>query len=266
MADTRTQDVVKQAQSAGDSSPADVSGRTQTSTGAGGAQEQPSKGETQNASEVPKPITNGIDSRTDVDGEAPSSGMPTTQDGPSNKIDEPHVNGIDTASYTESDDNYQRSADGDNQQDGPSGPDELNWRQRSNSFAKKATAFKSVSVTKNYLAKSGSAVPNVVKTALDTGATGGLTSMASASAAKPRLVNKLGRNKLSHATIGSPVAGGPDASKVWNRNRRKRRPKLHSKSLLANHFYSCTCTASQAIYRRGAEAAIRHSYGHETSG
>ena len=221
MADTVTQDVVKQAQSVSDSSPADVSGTTQTSTGAGGAQEQPSKGETQNASEPTQPLTNGIDSAKDVNGEAPSRSFTPAEHDPSAKGDDAHVNGIDTASYTGSDDNYQRSTDGDNQQDGLSGPDGLSWRQRSNSFAKKATAFKSVSVTKNYLAKSGSTVPNVVKTALDTGASAGLASMASASAAKPRLVNKLGRNKLSHTTTGSPSSSGPDASKVWNRNRRK---------------------------------------------
>lgn len=44
-------------------------------------------------------------------------------------------------------------------------------------------------------------------------------------AAKPRLVAKLGKDaRLSLISPSIGVAGGPDASKVWNKNKRKIHP------------------------------------------
>jgi hypothetical protein len=106
---------------------------------------------------------------------------------------------------------------------------------RSNSV-KKPTTFKSVSVTKNFLAKATPAAPNV-----RTGEKGMETEMICAHrpkltvtgtaagpgpaqlTAKPRLVAKsaLGNAGSRSGLLKTNGASGPDASKVWNKNRRK---------------------------------------------
>jgi hypothetical protein len=109
---------------------------------------------------------------------------------------------------------------------------------RSNSI-KKPTTFKSVSVTKSFLAKSASGSPSVKGTAESRGSPslpvdarnallkGAGSSPAGLSGqsqliARPRLVAKSGSSGLTPRSSLKPSSGngGPDASKVWNKNRR----------------------------------------------
>lgn len=104
---------------------------------------------------------------------------------------------------------------------------------------KKPTTFSKVSVAKNFLAKAATGTP-VVKVAdkgahplLVTRRSASLTTACSGPAAaavgisqpiaKPRLVAKSGSGLQNTARVrlGSETANGPDASKVWNKNRRK---------------------------------------------
>ncbi|KAL9052954.1 MAG: hypothetical protein Q9162_005071 [Coniocarpon cinnabarinum] len=105
---------------------------------------------------------------------------------------------------------------------------ELEWRRpsldrndRSNLF-KKPTSFKTVSVTKNFLAKSSSGLASPNKTGVDKVSSPSPVPSANASAAKPRLIAKSVRDARSPALAGPGAAAAPDASKVWNRNKRKK--------------------------------------------
>lgn len=90
---------------------------------------------------------------------------------------------------------------------------------RSNSV-KKPASFKSVSVTKNFLAKSAVSVPSVRPG--DKGTPAGQTNASTMLMAKPRLVAKsgsgLGNMSRSSLTKTNGAGAGPDASKVWNKN------------------------------------------------
>ena len=103
--------------------------------------------------------------------------------------------------------------------DGAEQKQEGNHHVRTNSV-KKPTTFSRVSVTKNFMAKTASPAP----TAAAIGSKPGLSNAApalAAAVAKPRLVAKTGVLKtLQKPRTGSESASGPDASKVWNKNRR----------------------------------------------
>jgi hypothetical protein len=120
--------------------------------------------------------------------------------------------------------------------DTDSGRKESAGHARSNSV-KKPTTFKAVSVTKSFLAKvvTGTQVARPGEKGWQTAPTmdrvdraaatpsPGPGALASAQAAKPRLVAKstlggLGLRSGASGNGGSPA--GPDASKVWNKNRR----------------------------------------------
>ena len=90
---------------------------------------------------------------------------------------------------------------------------------RTNSIKKPAT-FSKVSVTRNFLAKSASVAPNSAKAGEKPGASG--TSASALLIAKPRLIAKTGASlrDVPKTKLGVENAGGPDASKVWNKNRR----------------------------------------------
>ena len=89
---------------------------------------------------------------------------------------------------------------------------------RTNSV-KKPTTFSKVSVTKNFLAKSATPTPTVVKIGDKPSPVG--TPLQN-SAAKPRLIAKTGASlrDVQKARQGPEGSSGPDASKVWNKNRR----------------------------------------------
>jgi hypothetical protein len=123
--------------------------------------------------------------------------------------------------------------------DGLERKDSASGHARSNSVKKPAT-FKSVSVTKNFLAKAAvGAVPSsrpgdkgklksfVLSCSFSNYQVvpSGPSSPIALSAAKPRLVAKsaLGGLGARSGLTGSGGPGaGPDASKVWNRNRREK--------------------------------------------
>lgn len=100
--------------------------------------------------------------------------------------------------------------------------DDIPRRERANSV-KKPAAFKSVSVTKNFLAKAGaSTAPKSV--ASDKGGLSASTAnVTPAISLKPRLVAKSGLNVRTPGGTPGLGSGGPDPSKVWNRNQRKRK-------------------------------------------
>ena len=89
---------------------------------------------------------------------------------------------------------------------------------RTNSV-KKPTTFSKVSVTKNFLAKSATPSPATVKAGDKPSPVG---TPQQASLAKPRLIAKTGASlrDVQKARLGTEGASGPDASKVWNKNRR----------------------------------------------
>lgn len=87
---------------------------------------------------------------------------------------------------------------------------------RTNSV-KKPTTFSKVNVSKSYLAKS-TAVPTVAKMGDKPTPAGTPPAVLTA---RPRLIAKTGASVMPKARLGSDAAAGPDANKVWNKNRRK---------------------------------------------
>jgi hypothetical protein len=88
---------------------------------------------------------------------------------------------------------------------------------RTNSSVKKPAAFKSVSVTKNFLAKSAVAAP--VARPGDKAPPSSSVAASTMQTARPRLVAKSGGSNTPRS-LGKPngTGSGPDASKVWNKN------------------------------------------------
>lgn len=100
---------------------------------------------------------------------------------------------------------------------------------RSSSAVKKPATFKAVSVNKTFLAaKGGPASSPAVKTTDKSNASSLSTTPTGASAlsaSRPRLVAKTGAAgsapKFTSGVNGAKGAAGPDASAVWNKNRRE---------------------------------------------
>ena len=84
---------------------------------------------------------------------------------------------------------------------------------------KKPASFKAVSVTKSFLAKSLSASP--VPRVSDKGVASSPSPISALQSAKPRLVAKSALGGMGKSLTKMNGAGGPDASKVWNKNQRK---------------------------------------------
>lgn len=83
---------------------------------------------------------------------------------------------------------------------------------------KKASTFKSVSVTKNFLAKSAVSTP-VARPGDKATSVPPSNSTSALTAARPRLVAKLGTGNAPRTlTKVNGASSGPDASKVWNKN------------------------------------------------
>ncbi|KAL1591373.1 hypothetical protein SLS60_011986 [Paraconiothyrium brasiliense] len=88
---------------------------------------------------------------------------------------------------------------------------------RTNSTVKKPAAFKSVSVTKNFLAKSAVSAP--VARSGDKIPPSSSAAASAVQTARPRLVAKSGGSNTPRSLGKLNGAGsGPDASKVWNKN------------------------------------------------
>ncbi|KAK4617678.1 hypothetical protein CLAFUW4_12096 [Fulvia fulva] len=87
---------------------------------------------------------------------------------------------------------------------------------RSNSV-KKPTTFSKVTATKSFMNKIAPAAPATAKIGEKPSAAAAPTSLAN----KPRLIAKTGASlaNLQKSRVGAEPAAGPDASKVWNKNR-----------------------------------------------
>ncbi|KAJ4368097.1 hypothetical protein N0V83_006452 [Neocucurbitaria cava] len=199
MAEQVTKDVVKEAQSVGRPAPIDDT-----------------------ASTTQTPAVNG----------EPPSGPATTHDSP---LEAPHaaaaaaadeskqalLNG-DAADHSASESQAVADASGGSDTDisRPGSVDQSKrdvGHVRTNSSVKKPSTFKSVSVTKNFLAKSAVSTP--VTRPGDKAAPAVQPSTSALLTAKPRLVAKLGTGNAPR-TLGkvNGAGSGPDASKVWNKN------------------------------------------------
>lgn len=194
MAEQVTSHVVKEAQSVGHAAPIGDSASTTSTLAANG--------------ELPSGPT-----PTDNDPSDPLSDAATaTSSAPA--VQEPYLNGdsehavADASGGSDTDISRPGSVDPAKQETG---------HVRTNSTLKKPAAFKSVSVTKSFLAKSAVSTP-----AARTGDKALAVAPAAASAVlavKPRLVAKLGTGNAPRALGKVNGAGtGPDASKVWNKN------------------------------------------------
>ena len=100
--------------------------------------------------------------------------------------------------------------------DGGKADDEIH-HARTNSV-KKPTTFSKVSVTKNFLAKSATTAQPTLKAGDKPSPAG--TPPAASMVARPRLIAKTGASIQQKTRLGSESTSGPDASKVWNKNRR----------------------------------------------
>ncbi|KAF2859883.1 hypothetical protein K470DRAFT_271163 [Piedraia hortae CBS 480.64] len=86
--------------------------------------------------------------------------------------------------------------------------------------AKKPTTFSKVAVTKNFLAKTASPAP-VAASVGDKPSPLASAAQPALSAAKPRLVAKIGALQNSQKARAGPESKKPEPSNVWNRNKRK---------------------------------------------
>jgi hypothetical protein len=128
---------------------------------------------------------------------------------------------------------------------------------RTASTVKKVASFKPVSVNKTFLAAKGATTVTPSKLGDKGSATAPATQTGPSTSAtlRPRLVAKSGSGLRDSSARTSPASNGgkpgaPDASVVWNKNRRTLQLQNVSFSLLI--AYSCTGAISQGIHRRGA--------------
>ncbi|KAB2579437.1 hypothetical protein DBV05_g2003 [Lasiodiplodia theobromae] len=228
MAEQITHDVVNEAQSMGGPSPIDVNATTTNESSAGAApdtnssnQDQPATSSTNATSSSAPPPTTNPSEPSDAAKASPipdgSQRQPAT-DAVSETPKEPTANGtasplpsLDDPSGTQSAADTSGGSDTDTSRAGKDG---------TRSTVKKPTSFKSVSVTKHFLAKTAVSTPAKVGEKAPISQ----TSVPAQPTAKPRLVAKsgsgvgsaLGRSSLSKL---NGAGTGPDPNMVWNKNR-----------------------------------------------
>ncbi|PVH96028.1 hypothetical protein DM02DRAFT_131437 [Periconia macrospinosa] len=195
MAEQITQDVVKEAQSAGDALPVDVNASTtNTTAGNGPAPTNPTPLDSEPNNNIPPATTETKEHL--VNGDAGENSAAESQQA-----------GAYASGSSDTDISRPGSVD---QAQRPGG------HLRNNSL-KKPTSFKSVSVTKNFLAKSAVSAPAVRSG--DKTSTPGQSASSLLPSAKPRLVAKSGSGNVPRSVGQMNGAGsGPDGSKVWNKN------------------------------------------------
>ncbi|KAF2083915.1 hypothetical protein K490DRAFT_7671, partial [Saccharata proteae CBS 121410] len=235
MAEQITHDVVNEAQSMGGSTPIDVNATSTNQTTAGDGQTATDTTANSNSSEAPAKFPSHVLEKTAP--EASNSGAKPAADDPdqetgneamADKANTPPVNGIAAEHATAEEISGQQAV-----ADASGGSDTDTSRAESlgqskdgksrSSSVKKPTSFKSVSVTKHFLAKTAVAAPTKVGEKGMHAASGQSTPTIQPTA-KPRLVAKSGsgvgssapRTGLSNLNGAAP---GPDGSKVWNKNR-----------------------------------------------
>ncbi|KAF2204685.1 hypothetical protein GQ43DRAFT_136652 [Delitschia confertaspora ATCC 74209] len=242
MAEQITQDVVKEAQSMGYHSPIDdTATNTKTSAGDGETPTGSATADSNHPKSVPTTsetapntvasqvdgtsVLNKLDEDTVPTPKTESDKQPQSSAAPKGTKEE-LVNG-DSGEHSAAEDALpQASAEvsgaSDTDISRPGSVDPAKARPashlRSNSL-KKPTSFKSVSVTKNFLAKSAVSTPS--SRPGDKGSATAQTSAPAQQTAKPRLVAKSGSGigNVPRSSLKLNGAGsGPDASKVWNKN------------------------------------------------
>lgn len=203
MAEQVTNDVVNEAQSVGRPAPIDDTATTTNSSAVNGEQPSGLPATTTSRPSEPAAPTNATTNPPSTAGaQASANGDAGEQSG----AESLPVNG-DAVSGSDTDISRPGSVD-------PSKQDAGHVRTSS---TKKPAAFKSVSVTKSFLAKSAASTPS---------ASPGLKAApavqppsSSVLTAKPRLVAKSGTANTPRSLGNMNGAGsGPDASKVWNKN------------------------------------------------
>ncbi|KAF2188181.1 hypothetical protein K469DRAFT_684919 [Zopfia rhizophila CBS 207.26] len=240
MAEQITQDVVKEAQSMGDS-PIDATATTTKNSAGNG--ETPSASTTTNskpseafcatsttATRTDATQVDGISVSEKVDGDTLTASTVDSgkQQTGAKQAKDQLVNG-DSGEHSASEELTSQQALGDASGGSdtdisrPGSVDQAKERSgghlRSNSV-KKPASFKSVSVTKNFLAKSAVSTPAARPG--EKVSTAGQTNTSAQQTAKPRLVAKsgsgLGNVPRSSLSKMNGAGSGPDASKVWNKN------------------------------------------------
>lgn len=232
MAEQVVNDVVKEAQSVGSSAPIDDSASTTSTPAVNG--ELPSGPTTSKHDSPQQPSAAAIASKADAASTdaAPVAGKKLAdsvadQNNHASHGAVPHINAPplcngDSSDHSATESQAVADASGGSDTDisRPGSVDQSKREPghvRTNSIVKKPSTFKSVSVTKNFLAKSVVSTP--VARPGDKAAPAAQTSSSAVLTPKPRLVAKLGTGNAPRM-LGkvNGVASGPDASKVWNKN------------------------------------------------
>lgn len=232
MAEQTAHDVVKEAQSMGDVSSIDVTAKPSNVAPAGNGQAQATS-ETVDApqllkaDESPQPVQTEV--VADIDAHAVPESVPVIESGdiPADEGDT-HSVALDASGGSDTDTSKDLK-------------DPATGHARSNSV-KKPTSFKSVSVTKNFLAKTvttpAAKLSDKGKSPSDSqddlesltfslpGAPTGASLSVAQPSARPRLVAKSALGGLARTAVTNGAA--PDASKVWNKNRRENKPFIPS--------------------------------------
>ncbi|KAF1966093.1 hypothetical protein BU23DRAFT_560553 [Bimuria novae-zelandiae CBS 107.79] len=234
MAEQITQDVVKEAQSMGGPSPIDdTASTTNDSAGNGEAPSgpntldlKPSDDPTMNSATPPDSSSAAAQPAETVGGTGDGSTATTddhvSSDTPSNDTKDHLVNGdAGETSATESQNTIGEGSGGsDTDISRPGSVDpakQSGGHLRTNSSLKKPAAFKSVSVTKNFLAKS--AVTTPAARPGDKAPASSTAPVSTLQTARPRLVAKSGGSNTPRMLSKlNGASSGPDASKVWNKN------------------------------------------------
>ncbi|KAA8611284.1 hypothetical protein PtrSN002B_009110 [Pyrenophora tritici-repentis] len=225
MAEQVAKDVVKEAQSVGPSAPIDDSASTTNSPAVNGGSPSDTATKTPNDPEASstKQTANGANvpsiASVNVDGQAAAGD--NKQSGASQADSkQPHLNGI-SSDHLATDSLAVTDASGGSDTD-ISRPGSVDQSKRDGSHVRTSSAakkqpFKSVSVTKSFLAKTVTTTPAARPGEKVTAAAPPKPS--NVLSAKPRLVAKSGTSNAPRTLGQTNGAGaGPDASKVWNKN------------------------------------------------
>ncbi|KAI8942512.1 hypothetical protein NX059_000576 [Plenodomus lindquistii] len=233
MAEQVIKDVVKEAQSVGRSAPIDDSASTSSTPAANGelpsgpapskhdSPQQPSAAANANKADAASADRAHVSGKRLEDTVADQDDH-KSHDAAPHSTAQPLSNG-DSSDHSASESQAVADASGGSDTDisRPGSVDQSKREQghvRTNSTAKKPSTFKSVSVTKNFLAKTVVSSTPVARPG-EKAAPAAQANASTVLTPKPRLVAKLGTGNTPR-TLGkvNGTASGPDASKVWNKN------------------------------------------------
>ncbi|KAF1928021.1 uncharacterized protein M421DRAFT_101389 [Didymella exigua CBS 183.55] len=231
MAEQVTNHVVKEAQSVGPSAPIDDTASTTNSLAVNG--EQPSGTATTVSTSLEAPSTPANATTTDS-ASAAGAQASASSDGPATTVSAEDRSGAESLQVNGE---AVSGSDTDISRPGSVDPSKQDAGHVRTSSMKKPAAFKSVSVTKSFLAKSAASTPSAAPGLKAAPAVQPPTS--SVLTAKPRLVAKSGAANAPR-TLGkmNGAGSGPDASKVWNKNQPvpPPPPKQYTDEELKQHY------------------------------